>query len=48
MTANEYRAICNALMSNHHERLLEAAIQRNDANAVAQETAKLAQIKANI
>ncbi len=48
MTANEYRAICNALMSNHHERLLEAAIQRNDANAVAQETAILSQIKANI
>ena len=48
MTANEYRAICNALMSNHHERLLEAAIQRNDATAIAQETAKLSQLKANI
>lgn len=48
MTANEYRAICNALMCNHHERLLEAAIQRNDANAVTHETAKLTQIKANI
>lgn len=48
MTAQEYRAICNALMCNHHERLLKAAIQRNDANAIAQETAKLAQIKANI
>ena len=48
MTANEYRAICNALMCNHHERLLEAAIQRNDANAIAQETAILSQIKANI
>jgi hypothetical protein len=48
MTANEYRAICNALMCNHHERLLEAAIKRNDANAVAQETAILSQIKANI
>lgn len=33
---------------NHHERLLEAAIQRNDANAIAHETAILSQIKANI
>jgi hypothetical protein len=48
MTANEYRAICNALMSNHHEKMLESAIQRNDANAVAHETAILSQIKANI
>ena len=48
MNANEYRAICNALMSKHHERLLESAIQRNDANAVAHETAILSQIKANI
>lgn len=48
MNAQEYRAICNALMSNHHERLLEAAINRNDANAVAQETAILSKIKANI
>jgi hypothetical protein len=45
MTANEYRAICNALMSNHHEKMLESAIQRNDANAVAHETAILSQIK---
>ena len=45
MTANEYRAICNALISNHHERLLAEAILRNDANAVAQETAILSQIK---
>ena len=48
MTANEYRAICNALMCKHHERLLEEAIQRNDAKAIAQETAILSQIKANI
>lgn len=48
MTANEYREICNALMCNHHERLLSEAIKRNDANAVAQETAILSQIKANI
>ena len=48
MTANEYRAICNALMSKHHEKMLEAAIKRNDANAIAQETAILSQIKANI
>lgn len=38
MTANEYRAICNALISNHHERLLQEAILRNDTNAIAQET----------
>ena len=48
MNANEYRAICNALISDHHERLLSEAINRNDANAVAQETAILSQIKANI
>ena len=48
MTANEYRAICNALMCNHHERLLSEAIKRNDANAVAHETAILSQIKARI
>lgn len=47
MNAQEYRAICNALMRNHHERLLKAAINRNDANAVAQEKAILSQIKAN-
>lgn len=45
MTANEYRAICNALISNHHKRLLQEAILRNDTNAITQETAKLAQIK---
>lgn len=48
MTVQEYRAICNALMRNHHEKMLESAIQRNDANAVAHETAILSQIKANI
>ena len=48
MNVNEYRAICNALISNHHERLLQEAIKRNDANAVAQENAILSQIKANI
>lgn len=48
MNASEYRAICNALMCNHHERLLEAAIQRNDANAIAQETAILSKLKTNI
>lgn len=47
MTANEYRATVNTLMCKHHERLLEEAILRNDANAVAQETAILSQIKAN-
>lgn len=45
MNAQEYRAICNALIGNHHKRLLEEAIKRNDTNAVAQETAILAKIK---
>lgn len=45
MNAQEYRAICNALIDNHHERMLEEAIKRNDTNAVAQETAILAKIK---
>ena len=35
-------------MRNHHTMLLEAAIQRNDATAIAQETAILSQLKANI
>lgn len=48
MNAKEYRAICNALMCNHHERLLTEAINRNDANAIAHENAILSQIKANI
>ena len=48
MTANEYRATVNALMCKHHERLLEEAIKRNDASAIAQETAILSTIKANI
>ena len=49
MTKAKQHAIrCYIAMRNHHEKMLEAAINRNDANAVAQETAKLAQIKANI
>lgn len=48
MTVQEYRTICNALMCNHHERLLAEATKRNDANAVAQETATLSNIKNNI
>lgn len=35
-------------MRNHHERLLEEAINRGDATAIAHETAILSQIKANI
>lgn len=46
--ARQYQIRAYILMRNHHERLLEAAIQRNDANAIAQETAILSQIKANI
>jgi hypothetical protein len=45
MTATEYRAICNALMRNHHEQLLKSAMARNDTNAVIQETAILSKIK---
>ena len=48
MNANEYRAICNALMCKHHEALRDAAIEHNDATAIAHETAILSQIKANI
>lgn len=46
--ARQYQIRCYIAMRNHHERLLEAAIQRNDATAIAQETAKLAELKANI
>ena len=45
MTAQEYRAICNALMSKHHEKMLEAAIQRNDTQAITDETKKLEALK---
>jgi len=45
MTANEYRAICDALMRNHHERLLEEAIKRGDAAATAHETKVLEALK---
>ena len=48
MTATEYRSICNALMCKHHEQLLKAAIQRNDTNAVIQETATLKTLKTRI
>lgn len=44
--AKQYAIRAYIAMRNHHERLLEAAINRNDANAVAQETAILSQIKA--
>lgn len=37
MTAQEYRAICNALIGNHHERILAEAIKRNDTKAIQQE-----------
>ena len=46
--AKRYAIRVYIAMRNHHERLLEAAIQRNDASAVAQETAILSQIRANI
>ena len=46
--ARQYQIRCYIAMRNHHEMLLEAAIQRNDADAIAQETAILSQIKANI
>lgn len=46
--ARQYQIRAYIAMRNHHTMLLEAAIQRNDANAIAQETAILSQIKANI
>lgn len=46
--ARQYQIRCYIAMRDHHERLLEAAIQRNDANAIAQEIAILSKIKANI
>lgn len=45
MNANEYRAICNALMCNHHEKMLEAAIIRNDQQAIKHKTAVLKALK---
>ncbi len=33
MTANEYRAICDALISGHHAKMLEAAKLGNDPKA---------------
>lgn len=32
-------------MRNHHEKMLEAAIQRNDAQAITDETKKLEALK---
>lgn len=46
--ARQYQIRCYIAMRNHHERLLEEAILRNDTKAIAQETAVLSQIKANI
>ena len=46
--ARQYAIRCYILMRNHHTMLLEAAIKRNDTNAIAQETAILSQLKANI
>ena len=48
MTATEYRAICNELMRNHHKRLLNEAIIRDDADAIAHEKAILYQLQANL
>lgn len=45
--AKRYQIRCYIAMRNHHEKMLEAAINRNDANAVAHKTAILSQIKAN-
>ncbi len=48
MSANEYRAICNALIRRHHERLLFEAVDRDDATAIAHELKILSQLKVNI
>lgn len=46
--ARQYQIRAYIAMRKHHERLLSEAINRNDANAVAHETAILSQLKANI
>ena len=56
MIATEYRSICGELIINHHKQLLQAAIERNDNQAVeyesrllkAFETAILIQSQTNI
>ena len=45
MNTNEYRAICNALISNHHKQMLKAAKLGNDTKGIAKETAILSKIK---
>lgn len=35
MNAQEYRAICNALISDHHAKMLEAAKRGNDTKTIA-------------
>lgn len=45
--ARQHQIRCYIAMRNHHERLLEAAIQRNDTKAVAQETEILTKLKEN-
>ena len=46
--AKQYAIRAYIAIRNHHERLLTEAINRNDANAVAHETATLNNIKSMI
>lgn len=43
--ARQYTIRAYITMRNHHERLLEAAVERNDAYAVAHETKVLETLK---
>lgn len=43
--ARQYQIRAYILMRNHHTMLLEAAKSRGDKNAIAQETAILANLK---
>jgi hypothetical protein len=46
--AKQYSIRAYIAMRNHHEQLLFAAIDRDDASAIAYELKVLSQIKANI
>lgn len=43
--ARMYQIRCYIVMHNHHEKMLEAAIERNDATAIADETRVLNALK---
>ena len=43
--AKQFTIKAYIVMRNHHERLLEAAVERNDATAIAHETKVLTALK---